>query len=455
MKFFWCLLVLSMSIFNCSIYAEIHGIRELIEYSYPENSLQLSIQEIEQILWIDGINYVTPEMNVLIKQNNIHVEIPRVLTKLYCLELLRNGTQEDYNKFIEAQIASNNRNILKYQSFKKLSSSVKELDSIAYKAIRISTILSSVSKSPKALELALLKLGKDGISSDNVEFMAETMNKAMDIYPLAREFAANYPKYIPLLKAAFLSNTHFRHMLYTEGGVGMFKNLRTAIKLKTIDKEKLNFWYCYWMVNITGFRGHIAQNGSIYLNEDTFIAINYLKKLVFNMLKDPNYNPLEHYLKFRAKGLGIDTLEKNKKSVMVLAHIGAVLRIYSKEQGRELVEGFNSMSPQQKSNITEHLYVALMDYGDPTPTYGPTTFANGLEYSGNNIKNTLRALLPIYTDAMTLGRNLRKSNIIDKQIPISFIDIARRENIQRLFNRGDHSNLELSINKDGVVSIAS
>ena len=65
-------------------------IRDYIKVTYG-NRLNISEEQTEQLSWVIDNPEYTPEMDTRADRNTIHREIPRALSRLYSLQLLRAG----------------------------------------------------------------------------------------------------------------------------------------------------------------------------------------------------------------------------------------------------------------------------------------------------------------------------------------------------------------------------
>lgn len=375
------------------------------------DKLHLTNAQLQQLAWVVDHSRHSHDLEMYIAPQNktIHIEISRALTRLYCLQLLKSGKKADYDNFISSQL----NKPLAFSSFKKLSRYIQQLDSSDYALLEQAVILSAVSLSDHAEELAINVLNNNNSRSNSLDFLADTLRADINIYPLISENK--------LLYILFPPQTNFRHMLYTEGGISMLKYLRTMIQHQYLDQAKMDLWYAYWIVNIAGFRGHVSYAGSVYLNEPVFQAMTKLKKLLDEMIEAPNANPLVAYLEYRADLLGFTNLPQKDK--LLLAHLGCLLRLYTIEEGQDLLAGYTKVADEYKKKLHASFYAGLVDYEQPATTHAPALFGNVLHMLGGDIQRTVKLVVPIYSQALFL----RKPGEV-----VSFYDLSAMESVKKI-----------------------
>ena len=99
-------------------------IRDYVKQTY-DNELEISDVQLRQLNWVMDNPQSSPELSR--HTTTIHKEIPRALSRLYNLQRLRSGTEQDYLKLVNPQQESGVE-VLTYNSFKKLSRGIRTLD---------------------------------------------------------------------------------------------------------------------------------------------------------------------------------------------------------------------------------------------------------------------------------------------------------------------------------------
>lgn len=214
---------------------------QYIRQNFPA-SLKISSAQLAQLTWVLGHDRRSNDMDMQASANGMHIEIVRAVTRLYCLQLLKSGRTQDYDDFISAQLKANENKTLTFNSFKKLSRHIQKLKSLDYQLLEVATILSAISLTSQAFTQAKILIDTKPLVADNLEFLSATLRKDPNIYPLTKNLVNDNIAAKKLLYVLFPPQTNFRHMLYTEGGVGMFKYLRTMIKHQYINADEIDLW---------------------------------------------------------------------------------------------------------------------------------------------------------------------------------------------------------------------
>jgi len=269
--------------------------------------------------------------------------------------------------------------------------------------------------SVNAKELATAK--KIKYSLDSEKFLTDTIRQCPEIYPVLQSLDQDAQQLMP---SVFMENTHARHMLYTEGGNNMFATLRAGIKSGTLSKEQYALWFSRWVINIAGFRGHEETQGSIYLTQSTATSIIALKQELDKLWDNPNYDVLAGYLAIRAQWLQVPNI--------FLAHIGALMRLHTPEEGMALKTWFNKLSAEQQ-RVHEASFNTLRYVTQVTPTYEPAVLDN-LKALGCSVEEaiTIHTLIKLEaSQAYCAGLNQKRIAI---DTPLCFRGIAFKDNLE-------------------------
>lgn len=433
----------------------------------------LAPHEIDQITWSARTQGLTPERAIHVEESQF-IEVRRCLSRLYCLNLLTDSTSQ-YDAFIAPQDRKNPYiPPLEVAQFERLKKRFEGFDQLKIDALRASTIISSVPLSPKAREAADKVLGKDNYTMDSVEFLADTFDNiehAKAIYPILKPLYEKYPnaddqaRLTGYLKAAFAHRMHYRHMLYTEGNGNMYRTLLENVAKGQLSQEHFDFWRCHWTINITGFRGHEAPKGSIYLQHNTFKAMEALEALLQKAFENPQPSCealLEQYLDQRAEWLKLSDTSLSMTNKRLLAHLGSMLRLFHPDEGEALLAGFKRIPPEA-INALSSMYFDASDPKEPTPTYAPALFQNVKDwrirtYSHDSILRAIqsqaeanivtqkaeemKALMaitdvvlyaPLYLEQLKTYRQKRAEGSIPANQPLSFQQLAGKKEVMTLF----------------------
>lgn len=366
----------------------------------------LTDAERQQLNWLNGYQHHTYEMDAKVKTREQHVELPRAINRIRCLELLRQGDRAAYMEFVQAQTAD----CLSWQNFGKLAEFIKKLNPEQYLLLRKAIILTAVSLTPQArAQIPAVKI----LNNSRLDFNAAWVRAT----PADRNLYLMFPP-----------ETNFRHMLYTEGGDQMFATLHKMIQLQYMRRAELDLWFAYWIINIAGFRGHIEQNGSVYLTNSVAIITLHLKSLIDNMLISPQYDVLAEYLEYRANLLGLQELPAPQR--ITLAHLGSLMRLYTPQTGQRLYQAFLRLPSTTQAALIKFFTQDI--HTRPIITYAPALFANAFTLSHNNIELVVDRVLPVYLQVIKLQLESTSLN-----------SLAKEANVRRILD-GEQINLILN-----------
>ena len=351
-------------------------------------------QEAEDLSWSYTSALPTPERQILVRdlatnpdfKHPSFVEVPRCLSRFYCYDLLKKGAHT-YSDFVANQANNPSHNApLTQAQYADLCQEFKNIDQLIDDCHRVATIVSSIPLNEKVKRIADGVLGKNNWSNDSTLFLADVfkdVNKAQQIYPVVKMLFDKYlhpdaqARIRTNLQIVFSSERHYRHQLYTEGDESMFKNFIDDIKSKRFTHENFLFWRRHWKINITGFLGMLNPKGALYLTSNTYKGMKALDNVHEQMQKGEHSDKalLRNYLIARAKLLGIDHLPLREEEILFLAHLGAMLRLFSPEEGAMLVMGYQKIPADIRHKSIEN-YFHNPDQNRLAPRFAPALFVN-------------------------------------------------------------------------------
>ncbi|MTI13964.1 hypothetical protein [Sansalvadorimonas verongulae] len=390
-------------------------------------ALDITDEQISQLSWVLDNPAQTQEMNVTYRTNGktitIHREVPRALARLYNLQLLRSGKEKDYRTFVQPQL-SEEPLFLSYSSFQKLSRLIQEMDEESYEILKTSAIITAVALSPKAIERADVLL--DDLPEDSNQFLSQTAPHAGAIYPLVRSVITRFPDAAEKFKVTFLPNANLRHMLYAEGSQRMFESFRQLDCTEDCQGSR-HLWIAHWVVNLSGFQGHMAPKGSVYLNQNIFDALNDIYHATKEHSNTPD-SPLElsTYITARAQKLNFPQDDRG----LAIALLAAQTRIYTPEHGEKLVKAFDQLSQEDQDRWIHHATQQFTVKPEATPMYLPALLASGIE--GGGLDRTVAKMLPLILDVLQSAQELREQETMTSESPLSFRELVREENVKRI-----------------------
>ena len=422
-------------------------IRDYIRITYGDR-LIISNAQIEQLSWVLDNPVATPEMETVGISKNIHREVPRTLSRLYCLQLLRSGKNEDYHQFIAPQVDEGTPKLNK-DSFNALSKRIASLDDESYRTLETTAVISAVTLSVKARTKAA-KVLTEPLPEDSVQFLSVTAQKADKIYPLAKQLITKYPDARYKIEAAFLPDSHLRHMMYNEGSLDMYSTIKAQIGNGRLTLDDLNLWYDHWMINIAGFRGHLAPLGSLYLSQRTYMAMHQVKLALDKMAKDRKINPMVLYLQKRANWLYLNNWTKSPQERVALASLAALLRLFTTQDGSVLFHSFRKLSATDQRRWITYAEGQLTVQNRPAPTYGPALLGNAVGMA--DLSEAIIKVVPVMLESLELVNKLRIAGVLKVNVPLSFREMARESTISRILNASKP--LVVDINPDnGIATI--
>ncbi|MDD7804656.1 MAG: hypothetical protein PUP46_03625 [Endozoicomonas sp. (ex Botrylloides leachii)] len=450
----------ALLITSCSHFANTHknhgeSVTDRI-YAYANKTygkqLSLTPDEVRQLAWVNDNPIATPEMATKDTSHALHVEIKRALTRLYCLQLLKEGSETSYQYFIAPQIGKKNVPLLNKKSFNSLSSLIQALNPTAFETLKTAAIISAVTLSPLAKKRAQEVL-KIKLPSDSMQFLATTAPVADKIYPLAQQLIKRYPAAEKDLETVFMPNSHFRHMMYNEGSFSMYSTMLAGIANRHIDKNTLNLWYAHWVINIAGFSGQVDPTGSLYLDQNTYNAMSTLKSIFDSLVQGASLNPMNAYLKKRAEWLGLSNLTQDENLQIALAGLGASLRLFTPAEGKALFEGVNALDNTVRKQWLVFAQAQLAVQSYPAETYLPAVFANTKKKVG--LTESISIILPLYVSVLIAEKEMRAEKPVRLQpnTPVSFRQLAENKSIDMLI-AAKRNTYSIKINPtDGIAVI--
>lgn len=433
-------------------------------HSNPEHELTL-----EQLSWQlnSDKNKLTPEQAMVDKTPPQLIQIKRIGGRLNALDCVLKG---DYQAFIaeQAKYFDAYNAVLSEKEFNQVQMRFEGKDKVFIETLKVCTIVGGINLTPEVRKRAMA-LNIDFVD-DSVQGMAdlfEDIDKARKIFPLVdalfEKNPSSHARIASLLQAAFSKNTHLRHMLYTECNQNGFRNILDRMQQGELDQEGLEFTINYWLTDIFGFRANVSPKGSIYYTHNTHIAFEALCAQLNRGLEEKTISAkemFESYLLKRADWLGLNKSDLPANDQMLLAHLGAMMRLFNEDHGDLLAAGLK-LIPDELRQLSA-VYFEDCDPTEPTPTYVPALFANAIEcrqgyYLEYAPKEILEALEPVkrkdaelrnlmatmdatalflsfYLKTLQDYRSKRKEGSLkDSRAPLSYRNFAYQPNIEKLF----------------------
>ena len=396
------------------------------------------IEKYPEILWLADENVRKTEEGNASSQDSYstqlfdqkYVEFDRTLMTIECLKLILEGSPSSYQKFTAAQpkdmtLSPESFQTLHAQGQQLLQSNWKGLskNQIA-EAMETALVLGDIGKSAQARKL----FKPYGIEApDHDDFHGEIMLILEKQPELSPSFARlSLPAKQLLVKTANLA--HYGHITHLEGATDMFRGLCQST-LPYNDPIALSFDLFIHTCDVAGALGHVNPQSSLVYTEPTHRAMQTMNKAV-QLLSNPHkteWDAYQAYLTTRATWLGLDPHNPEDR---VLTRIGAMLRLFTPQEGTTLRQALMALDESSRNRIIAELDVKKEFPLTRTPTYIPALLINLSNNSqlGNSKEERLSQAitlgLPFISRVLKSHKDLVDSQQISADIPLNFNEMA-------------------------------
>ncbi len=358
------------------------------------------------------------------------IEFDRTVMTLRCLKLILDGSEEAYQAFTADQPKEVR---LSKQSFENLHAQGQQLLKSAWRglselqmaqAMETALVLGDIGKSEQAREL-FKPYGTT--APDHDDFYGEAMPILSQHSQLSTSFA-KLPEEAKNLLVEVANLAHYGHITHLEGGPSMFDKLRLS-RVAFNDPVALSFDLFVHTCDVAGALGHLNNNASLVYTEPAHRAMEAMNDSV-RVLSDPKKTSADAYntyLTIRANWLGLDPTNGIDR---VLARIGAMLRLFTTEEGAILKQAVASLSSTDRDEIIAGLDVQKGDWLFRTPTYMPAVLVNLLnnpqlgETKGERLSQAIALGLPFICRVLQLHKAQLLAHEADPNIPLNFNKMA-------------------------------
>ncbi len=414
----------------------------------------LTKDECDHLKQYKGNRNATPEATIDQIKDSLDIEVKRGLARRYGFELLdKAGSKvmilshakamgvvsdeltELHNSILalhQAFIADQAEPKLSYDAFAILAKGAYALNDDLKHAIRISCILTVNDYFRRIFESFKIEI-KD--SEMFLSTLAGMIHRGEIQLPLTDAASPETKKY---LTALFYPGMHFRQMLFTEGGTGMFEFLRAGIRSGAVKQEGFYAWQWRWLTNLFGFQ--LGRGAKIYNDSMHSICVDFISDLD-ELFKEPSKDILQTHLcgcAFRA-GLELingklvnDNLKKFYGHLTAMFH---TILIDSRELGKPIAAGYEAFKAkyQQDANQLQDLYIArIANLESTTPTYVPAILNNAYDHffkETNSVSEAIQLAVEFSCDAFLA---LEKALALNPKQLISCLEISQRSNLDNL-----------------------
>lgn len=345
--------------------------------------VNLCIRQYPEILWLADENVRKTEEGKASLQGAYSeqlfekkfIEFDRTIMTLHCLRLILDGSERAYQEFTEGQPLDVK---LSRESFNELHENgtflLKHVPQMSewevIQAMEASLVLGDIGKSEKAREIFREYGAK---APDHDDFHEEVMHILQD-HP---ELCPTFNRLSPVGKQ-FLCETanlaHYGHIFHLEGGLNMYSKAKQRF-LSGCNPVVLLFDFFVHTCDVAGALGHVNNKTSLVYTEPSHRAMRGVLES-FKVLTQPSktegdaYNA---YLTLRASWLGLNTDDRIDR---VLTRMGAMLRLFTLEEGAILKQAVSQLPPDVRTKIIEQLDVCHGEELARTPTYMPAVLVN-------------------------------------------------------------------------------
>jgi hypothetical protein len=304
------------------------------------------------------------------------IEFDRTMMTLRCLQLILDGSDKAYGEFTAAQPRDAK---LSRESFDKLHAQGETLVKSNYdgmsplemrEAMEAALVLGDIGKSEKAREI----FKPYGASApDHDDFHGEVM-RILEKHP---HLSPTFDKLSPAAKKLLIQTAnlaHYGHMTHIEGGPGMYAQLKKS-GLPAASPLALAFDLFVHTCDVAGALGHVNNQSSLVYTEPSHLAMQAVAKAC-GTLSDPQKTTMDAYnayLTVRAEKLGLNPQDRTDRA---LTRMGAMLRLFTPEDGALLKKAMLQLDRADRTRIMEELDTKVGEELERTPTYMPAVLVN-------------------------------------------------------------------------------
>ena len=422
------------------------------------------VEQHPEILWLADANVRKTEEGQATLQGTYseqlfgqkYIEFDRTIMTIHCLKLILDGCDKAYREFTTAQPKDNKLTresfgMLHLQGQRLLQSKWQgmSVQQMAH-AMETALVLGDIGKSEKAREL----FKSYGIQvPDHDDFYGEAI-KIIEKSPALCPSFACLPSSAKRLLVEIANLAHYGHITHLEGGTGMFTRLKES-EIASKDPIALSFDLFVHTCDVAGALGHVNNQSSLVYTEPAHRAMQAMGEAV-KVLSDPKkseWDAYNTYVQIRASWLGLNA---DNSSDRVLARIGAMLRLFSSEEGIVLKMAMNQLDVSTRERISDQLDVQQFPQLGRTPTYIPAVLvnlSNNTQFGNSKDDRLVKAVtigLPFITRVLEKHQDMLVKQEIDSNVPLNFNKMAGiAKTSPDLFSK------EFYIDKEGNIHLAS
>lgn len=359
-----------------------------------------------------------------------YIEFDRTIMTLRCLQLILDGSDKAYQEFTKAQpkdtklsrTSFENLHLQAVSILKSKYQGMSELEII--QAMEASLVLGDIGKSEKARDV-FKPYGAN--APDHDDFHGEVM-QILQKHP---KLCPTFDRLTPTAKQ-LLSQTanlaHYGHVTHLEGGPSMFSKLR-EICLAGASPIALSFDFFVHTCDVAGALGHVDNQSSLVYTELSHLAMQGVADAC-KVLTDSQKTEMDAYnayLTIRANRLGLNAQDRTDRA---LTRVGAMLRLFTPEDGLILKEAVLKLEPEARAKVIAQLDIQEGEELRRTPTYMPAVLVNLANNSQlgalreERISQAVVLGLPFLARVLEAHKQALKENRANSDIPLNFNQAA-------------------------------
>jgi len=415
-----------------SIYATALNVTELLPLTRDLDVVVESLKKYPSLLFLahhrvavteEGQSRMNKARYSIKRFGQAYDEFDRTMTSLHCLQMIDKGDKASYDQFVKGQIITH-RSQLSYLDFQKLRKQLNEaqqlsgLDKKEYMALLgVGIVISDLGKS-EAFRQAHPDVKQE---ADHDNFLLALVRKLRQHPNAIPAFSQLTPPAKTLLLDA-LQAPHYGHFLHLEGGAEILLPLQSHAMTNAVFKLSL----LLHALDIAGAQGHALSGTALayssYVHQTLFLLRRCGERIVtHNGSIDEAYSA---YLSERGKDLGIDSIHGARERVLV--RLGCMMRLFSLEEGKVLINAFNALPKDVQAQALHHLDFVDINLNRVTPTYMPAVLINLINNPTLGKSKTMRLKQAVTLGVPLLLRGLKFADQVDKGVPLCFNAIAAK-----------------------------
>lgn len=345
--------------------------------------VHLCTSQYEEILWLADENVrKTEEGRASLQGTHSErlfgknfIEFDRTIMTLRCLGLILDGSEQAYQEFTKEQpekekLSKKNFQELHEQGVSLLRSMPQMSELEVLQAMEASLVLGDIGKSETARE----KFKSYGAKAPDHDDFHEEVMQILQKYP---ELSPTFNRLSPAGKRLLIQTAnlaHYGHITHIEGGPSMFSKLKQS-NLPSVSPIALRFDFFVHTCDVAGALGHKNNQSSLAYTESSHLAMQGVLESC-KVLAHPRKTEIDAYnayLAIRAGWLGLNADDRTDRA---LTRMGAMLRLFTPEDGAVLKRAVSKLPSDMRTKIIEQLDIRKGEELARTPTYMPAVLVN-------------------------------------------------------------------------------